>query len=114
MSSSLLLSTAVLCAVLSLCGARLIVDSTLGLSEVVWQPERTQIYIGSPSVLRLANGDILTSADRFGSGFKGPRNVSVFRSSDNGNTWNMIAWAPNQYWSNLFEANGTVYLLGTA
>eukprot|EP00049_Salpingoeca_infusionum_P008290 m.135109 g.135109 ORF g.135109 m.135109 type:complete len:199 (-) comp13972_c1_seq3:3820-4416(-) len=41
-------------------------DTTLGLNEVVWHSEPSQIFIGSPTILRLANGDILTACDRFG------------------------------------------------
>eukprot|EP00049_Salpingoeca_infusionum_P008294 m.135204 g.135204 ORF g.135204 m.135204 type:complete len:444 (-) comp13972_c1_seq6:2754-4085(-) len=88
-------------------------DTTLGLNEVVWHSEPSQIFIGSPTILRLANGDILTACDRFGHGFTTQRNVSVFRSKDNGQSWTMQGWAQNQYWSNLFRVNNTVYLLGT-
>ena len=93
-------------------------DSTLNLNEITWSWEKTNIFIGSPSILRLQSGEIITSADRFGSGFKGqPRNVSIFRSQDNGNTWNFSTWVPNQYWSNLFQLDTTsndIYLLGTS
>ncbi|EGD76117.1 hypothetical protein PTSG_00825 [Salpingoeca rosetta] len=96
-------------------------DTTLELNEIVWHPEKPQIYIGSPTLVRLSNGNILAGADRFGSGFTGqPRNVSVFLSEDNGTSWNQVAWVTNQYWSNLFQVDtqttppAPVYLLGTS
>eukprot|EP00466_Bigelowiella_natans_P001193 jgi/Bigna1/76720/fgenesh1_pg.43_\ len=97
--------------------ARLIPDSSLDLREIAWQPERTNVFLGSPSILRLPSGDLLASADRFGDGFHTQRNVSVYRSTDEGDTWQFVTWVKNQYWSNLFQvdSNSTnVYLLGTA
>jgi len=47
---------------------RLMADSLLGLSEVLYHAKHTRVYLGSPSVLRTANGSLLVSADRFGSG----------------------------------------------
>ena len=67
---------------LPLLQARPLTDSTLGLTEIDWSWEPSQIYLGSPSILRLSNGDILASADRFGTGFQTERNVSVYRSTD--------------------------------
>ena len=102
---------------LPLLQARPLTDSTLGLTEIDWSWEPSQIYLGSPSILRLSNGDILASADRFGTGFQTERNVSVYRSTDDGKTWTFQSWVQDQYWSNLFQLNVTsndVYLLGTA
>lgn len=48
--------------------SRLLQDSLLGLSEVVYHSEPAQVYLGSPSLLRTRNGSLLVSADRFGSG----------------------------------------------
>lgn len=44
--------------------AQPLADSTLGLTEIVWQPEKTNVYIGSPSVVKLSNGEWLASSDR--------------------------------------------------
>jgi hypothetical protein len=39
-----------------------------------------------------------------GTGFHhSPRNVSLYRSTDNGASWNFHAWVLGMYWSNLFE-----------
>jgi hypothetical protein len=88
-------------------------DSVLGLAEVVWHSEPSHIYLGSPSILRLPNGQLLASADRFGSGFKTPRNVSLYTSVDNGTNWSFHTWIEKMYWANLFESGGHFYLLGT-
>jgi hypothetical protein len=95
----------------------LIRDSTLGLNEIAWQWEVPQIFIGSPSILRMQSGALLASADRFGSGFLSERNVSIYRSIDDGNTWEFQGWVKDQYWSNLFQINQNskdIYLLGTS
>jgi hypothetical protein len=97
--------------------AELIRDSTLDLNEIAWHWEKPQIFLGSPSILRLKSGILLASADRFGKGFISERNVSIYRSTDNGNTWEFKAWVKDQYWSNLFQLNKNskdIYLLGTS
>ena len=98
--------------------SRFLSESILGLTELVWSPEPSNIFLGSPSILRLPNGDLLASSDRFGSGFKTQRNVSVYRSTNNGTTWStQPTWVTDQYWSNLFQVDSSsnqVYLLGTA
>lgn len=96
--------------------SQLIPDSLLGLTEVAWHSEKTGIYLGSPSVVRMPNGDILASADRFGPGIH-KSNCSVYVSKDNGVSWSFSTWAVSQYFSNLFtlpnDAPSSVYLLGT-
>jgi hypothetical protein len=64
---------------LALTTARPLQDSTLGLDEVVFSPELSAIYVGSPSILRLRGTNaVLYATDRFGSG-SFSRNVSVHR-----------------------------------
>lgn len=77
---------------------------------------RSHIYLGSPAILRLPSGELIATADRFGPGFKGsPRNVSLYRDNlSNGSSWQFHTWVLGQYWSNLFEQGGAVWLLGTA
>ena len=97
--------------------AELIRDSTLDLNEIAWHWEKPQIFLGSPSILRLKSGILLASADRFGKGFISERNVSIYRSTDNGNTWEFKTWVKDQYWSNLFQLNQNskdIYLLGSS
>jgi hypothetical protein len=68
-------------AILQRTAARPLQDSTLGLDEVVFSPEPSIVYVGSPSLLRLqGTNEVLFATDRFGSGaFQ--RNVSVHRRS---------------------------------
>jgi hypothetical protein len=122
----ILTTTAVV--VLAAC-SRPLLDSTLGLNEVAWQSEPTQVFLGSPSLLRPAAvvatdggasaGRLLATADRFGPGSSGqPQNVSVFVSADNGTTWTFQSWVLQMYWANLFQLplpapQQDVYLLGT-
>jgi hypothetical protein len=88
-------------------------------SEVRFQDAETKTYLGSPSLVRLRNGDILVTHDYFGPGC--PRNheneehlTSVYRSSDDGATWTNVNHVAGQYWSTLFEHQDVLYLLGTS
>ena len=95
--------------------ARMLRDSTLELSEVDWSYEPARVYIGSPSIVRWHDKLLMTS-DRFGAGFHGQRNVSVYSSSDEGETWRFVTWVKSQYWSNIFTfgEEEDVFLLGTS
>ena len=106
-----------------LCGGVPLQDSSLGhlegviVSEVSYQPERSQVFLGSPSILALKDGSLLITADRFGSGFHTRRNTSVHVSRDGGFVWKETGWVLDQYWSNLFQLDSSsndVWLLGTA
>ena len=89
------------------------------LNELRYQASATRCYLGSPSLVRLENGDILATHDYFGPGC--PRNheneehlTSVYRSSDNGATWVNVTHITGAYWSTLFLHAGAVCLLGTS
>lgn len=72
-------------------------------------------YIGSPSICIRANGDYIASHDFFGPGAV-ERNIgvtTVFKSVNKGKTWEQISVISGQFWSNLFEHKGDLYLLGT-
>ena len=86
-------------------------------NEVKYQDPATKTYLGSPSIIRLDNGDLLATHDYFGPGC--PRNheseehlTSVYRSSDDGKNWVNVTHIANAYWSNLFKHKDAVYLLG--
>ena len=87
------------------------------LNEIRFQHASTGSYLGSPSILRLDNGDILATHDYFGTG--SPRThenewglTSVYRSSDDGETWTEINHIMGLFWGNLFEHDGAIYILG--
>jgi hypothetical protein len=88
-------------------------------SEVRYQPERTKTYLGSPSIVRLADGALVATHDYFGRGC--PRNhereealTSVYRSEDDGRTWINITHIMNAYWGSLFVHGGALYHLGVS
>ena len=88
-------------------------------TELRFQDPATKTYLGSPSIVRLGNGDLLATHDYFGPGC--PRNheneehlTSVYRSADDGETWRNVTHIANAYWSNLFILDDAVYLLGTS
>lgn len=114
------------CFLLSLipCAAALIIAS--GADSAALKPlenvihfssTSTGIYLGSPSLLRLPNGDILASMDMFGPNApvseNGEHNIGlIFRSSDNGASWDYVTEIHGSYWANLFLHRGKMYLLG--
>lgn len=88
-------------------------------NEIKYQDPATKTYLGSPSVIRLDNGDFLATHDYFGPGC--PKNheneehlTSFYRSSDDGKTWTNVTHIANAFWSNLFKRKDAIYLLGTS
>ncbi|MYD09255.1 MAG: exo-alpha-sialidase [Chloroflexi bacterium] len=86
--------------------------------EVKYQPERSKTFLGSPSILRLPDSALLASHDYFGLP-NCPRNhedeeslTSIYRSEDEGRTWDNITHIMNCYWSSLFLHRNSVYILG--
>jgi hypothetical protein len=91
----------------------------MNFNEIKYQDPATKTYLGSPSIIRLDNGDLLATHDYFGTGC--PRNhedeehlTSVYRSSNEGRTWINVTHIANAFWSNLFKHKGSVYLLGAS
>jgi hypothetical protein len=83
------------------------------------QDPATRTYLGSPSILRLDDENLLVTHDYFGPGF--PRNhedeehlTSVYRSGDDGRTWTNLTHIAGAFWSNLFMHRGAIYLIGTS
>ncbi len=88
-------------------------------SLVKYQPERARSYLGSPSLVRLPGGALVAAHDYFGPG--APRNhessnntSSVYRSEDDGATWECVNHLSGAWWSNLFWHRDALYLLGTS
>lgn len=67
-------------------------------------------YLGSPSLLRLADGTLLASHDFFG-----PRTlhnqIAIHASSDDGATWSERARFHPAFWGSLFAAGDDIYFL---
>lgn len=91
----------------------------MNFTELRYQDPRTKTYLGSPSLVRLPNGDLIASHDYFGPGC--PKNhegeehlLSIYLSHDDGKCWHNVTHVANAYWSSLFLHRGTLYLLGVS
>ncbi len=72
-----------------------------------------RLYIGSPSICTLSNGNYIATHEFFGSGNKGKSSiVQVFQSADKGESWKQITKIQGQVWSKLFVIKDTLYILG--
>src|SRR4029450_12956760 len=73
------------------------------------------LYIGSPSLAVLTNGQYIASHDEFGpNSTEFTRPVpQIFTSSDRGQTWQKRSTVQGAFWSTLFVHRGVLYLLGT-
>jgi hypothetical protein len=78
-------------------------------------PASTQTYIGSPSICILPNGDYVASHDHFGKGSTEHEQAltAVYKSSDQGKSWEKISEIKGQFWSNLFVHQNALYIMGT-
>jgi hypothetical protein len=78
-------------------------------------PSSSGVYVGSPGVTVLPNGDYLAKHDEFGprSTEQGEAVTQVFRSADRGATWSHLATVRGMYWASIFTAGDDAYLMGT-
>ena len=78
-------------------------------------PASSQIYIGSPSICILPNGDYVASHDLFGpnSTETSQAITYVFKSENKGKSWTKISEIKGQFWSNLFVHKNELYIMGT-
>ncbi len=79
-------------------------------------PASTRIYIGSPGIAVLPNGDYIAKHDQFGPGSTehGHAITEVFGSSDRGASWSRRATVQDMYWASVFTHSDALYLLGTS
>jgi hypothetical protein len=96
------------------------ISASFGQSKVpgtviAYSPAASGLYIGSPSIVTLPNGDYLASHDFFG-----PQSTEhssaisrVYQSKNKGKTWKMISEINGQFWSKLVVHQGQLYLMGT-
>jgi hypothetical protein len=77
-------------------------------------PVSSGIYIGSPSLAVLTNGDYVASHDEFGpKSTEHRRAIShIFQSHDRGASWKKVSTIDGAFWSTLFVHRGALYLLG--
>jgi len=81
---------------------------SFGSSKFFTEP---QVYLSTPSITIMPNGDYFISNDYFGSGTN-ENVVKVFRSQDKGATWTQTATINQAFWSTIFQHNGDLYLWG--
>lgn len=79
---------------------------------VASSPEPRTDFIGSPSLVILADGSYVASHDFFGKDARRLHSTRIFRSTDRGATWTQAAELKRQFWSTLFTHRGSLYLLG--
>ncbi len=79
-------------------------------------PASSRIYIGSPGIAVLPNGDYIAKHDQFGpeSTEHGRAVTEVFGSTDRGASWSRRAIVQDMYWASVFTHNDALYLLGTS
>ena len=84
-------------------------------SVVAYSPASTKVYLGSPSLAVLPNGDYMASHDMFGpESSEYVQAVSrIYRSSDKGKTWHRVSEVNGAFWSKLFVHRDTLYFMGT-
>ncbi len=78
-------------------------------------PANTGVYIGSPSICILPDGDYVASHDHFGpNSTEHERAVTaVYKSTNKGKTWKKISEINGQFWSNIFVHQNGLYIMGT-
>jgi hypothetical protein len=78
-----------------------------------YRPSADSLYIGSPSICILPNGNYVVSHDFFGPRTRNQMSiVSFFLSKDQGYHWELISQIEGQMWSQLFMHDSLLYIIG--
>lgn len=70
-----------------------------------------EVYIGSPSITIMPNGDYIASHDLFGKGTN-QNQTKVYRSTNSGQSWSHQSTITDAFWSTVFQHQGDLYLWG--
>ena len=78
-------------------------------------PAKEGVFVGSPSLAVLPDGNYVASHDCFGPGSTEHKKALtvLFRSPDRGRSWTRVSEIRGQFWSTLFVHRGFLYILGT-
>ena len=76
-------------------------------------PNFEKVYIGSPSIAKLDNGDYVVSHDFFGPGTDNDK-TAVFGSKNRGKSWRKLTNIDGQWWSTLFVHRDRLYIMGVS
>ncbi|MCA9232373.1 MAG: exo-alpha-sialidase [Planctomycetales bacterium] len=81
---------------------------------ITHSPAASKVFIGSPSIAILPNGDYVASHDEFGpmSSEAISGTTQLFCSNDRGKNWRSLSTLQDQFWSNLFVHSGELYIMG--
>ena len=85
--------------------------------DIKYQPEKGKCFLGAPSLVRLPDGALLVSHYYCGEGAARSRQgkdnlTSIYRSEDEGQTWENIAHISDHWGAMFFVHNDAVYSLG--
>lgn len=76
------------------------------------------VYLGSPSICKLPNGNLVASNDYFGPSadarIDGKSVTRIYRSTDGGQTWAVVTDLIEQSVSTLFVHQGNLYIMGVS
>ena len=82
----------------------------MNFSEVRYQPEKSGVYLGSPSIIRLEDGVLIASHDYFEKENNREIRISeIYRSEDDGSTWLNVNHLSGAFWGTLFICGGSLY-----
>lgn len=78
-------------------------------------PAISGIYLGSPGIVILPNGDYLAKSDEFGPGSTMEEEgvTRIYRSRDRGMSWSREEDIPGLFWASIFKLRDATYLMGT-
>jgi hypothetical protein len=83
-------------------------------SELRHQPEKSKVYLGSPSIIRLSDGTLVASHDYFGNllDMDGETPLtSIYRSENDGQNWENVTHIVDAFWGTLFLHRDILYLI---
>jgi len=82
---------------------------------VDYSPASSGIYLGSPGIVILPNGEYLAKSDEFGPGstMEKAAVTRVYRSRNRGVSWSRENDIQGLFWASLFVHRGIPYLMGT-
>jgi hypothetical protein len=89
-----------------------VLPTSLGATVLAFSPASTKVYLGSPSIVVLPNGNYVASYDTFGPSSNSDT-ATLLVSSDKGRSWRTLTALHGQYWSSLFVLKDILYIIGT-
>jgi hypothetical protein len=93
---------------------------------IKYSPKSTGLYLGSPAIVILPNGDYLASHDYFGPGSSQSTlgQTFLYRSTNRGTNWTLLGQInqmvsgssddDGQFWNHFIQFNGELYAIGNS